>query len=90
MELQYLIEKGKLPAAVLADLWTVIDDPVAPIEPLPLTPDVARVLHRIPRRVVPDMPDRIIATTALDAAVPLVSADANIRALNVPGLTVIW
>jgi PIN domain nuclease of toxin-antitoxin system len=90
VELEYLIEKGKLTPPVLADLWRVIDDPAAPVETLPLTNDVARGLHRVSRRVVPDMPDRIISATALSHSLPLVSADGNIRALNVPGLTVIW
>lgn len=90
VELEYLIEKGKLPSVILADLWRVVDDPTCPIDPLPLTVGLARMLHRIPRATVPDMPDRIIAATALAHSFPLVSADTKIRSLVVPGLTVVW
>jgi predicted nucleic acid-binding protein len=74
----------------LAGIWTAVSDPAHPIEVLPVSVDVARIIDRIPRAVVPDLPDRIVAATALAHTIPLVSADQDIRALSVPGLSVVW
>ncbi|MEK7833969.1 MAG: PIN domain-containing protein [Acidobacteriota bacterium] len=43
---------------------------------------VADSLSQIPRTTVPDMPDRIIAATALTLGLPLVTCDHKIRALT--------
>jgi PIN domain nuclease of toxin-antitoxin system len=90
IEATYLAEKGRLAPAVLPGLWSVIADPSMPFDAIPIAADVARTLDRIPRGSVPDMPDRIIAATALAFGIPLASADRRIRALAVPGLTVVW
>jgi PIN domain nuclease of toxin-antitoxin system len=90
VELVYLVEKGKLPQVILAELWRVVRDPAEPVESVPLGLDTATVLDQIPRGTVPDMPDRVIAATALARGLPLVSADGKIRSLMVPGLTVVW
>jgi predicted nucleic acid-binding protein len=45
-------------------------------------------LRRIPRAVVPDMPDRIIAATALKLGCPLLSVDSRISALE--EIDVVW
>jgi PIN domain nuclease of toxin-antitoxin system len=44
-------------------------------------------LEKIPRSVVPDMPDRFIAATALHLGVPLVTRD---RRLQSAGIQTIW
>jgi predicted nucleic acid-binding protein len=44
---------------------------------------VADALALVPRAIVPDMPDRIIAATALYLNLPLVTADHKIQASNV-------
>jgi predicted nucleic acid-binding protein len=44
---------------------------------------VARALQRIPRDEVPDLPDRVIAATALALDMPLVTRDAKIRTANI-------
>lgn len=90
VELTYLVEKRKIDPAVLAELWNAVRDPAGQVVALPLSLDVAAVLDQIPRSTVPDMPDRIIAATALAHGLPLVSADQKILSLTVPGLTVVW
>lgn len=90
IEATYLTEKGKIAAAVLPGLWTAVGNPTKPFDVLPISADVARVFDKIPRGSVPDMPDRIIAATALAHGLPLVSADRKIRSLSVPGLSVVW
>ena len=89
VEVTYLTEKRKLAQQVLSGLWAVISDPARPFDLLPVSGDVARVLDQIPRGSVPDMPDRIIAATALAHGLALVSADNKVQSLAVPGLTVI-
>jgi len=48
---------------------------------------VATALKDIPRNLVPDMPDRIIAATALHLGLPLVTRD---RRLQAAGIDTIW
>lgn len=90
VEVTYFVENGRLAPAVSFGLWAAITDPSKPIDALPVSLDVARVLDQIPRGVVADMPDRIIAATALSGGLPLVSADQKLRSLAVPGLSVVW
>jgi predicted nucleic acid-binding protein len=54
---------------------------------VPLNRHVAQAMRRIARSDVPDMPDRIIAATALYLAIPIISRDRKIRASD---LKTIW
>ena len=49
---------------------------------------VVEALERVPRALVPDMPDRIIAATALSLGLPLLSRDRALRVVE--ELEVIW
>jgi PIN domain nuclease of toxin-antitoxin system len=84
VELTYLVEKGKVDPAVLAELWAAVSDPTEPVDALPLSLDVIRMLNQIPRAIVPDMPDRIIAATAFAHQVALITADAKLHAAPIP------
>ena len=84
VEVMYLVEKHRLPPTAWGNLLAVVDDPTRLLRVLPVDVAVARALERIPRDIVPDMPDRIIAATALAHGLPLVTADARIRAAPVP------
>jgi PIN domain nuclease of toxin-antitoxin system len=87
VELLYLYEKARIPA----DDWKRLNDCLAAedsgVRVVPLTLGIAHDLARVPWKSVPDMPDRIIAATALHLGLPLVSRDGRIQA---PGLEVIW
>jgi PIN domain nuclease of toxin-antitoxin system len=72
---------------MLAGLWATLMDPNEPLAALPLAEDVARALDQIPRAIVPDMPDRIIAATAFAYHLELVTADAKLQAAPI---TTIW
>jgi len=48
-----------------------------------LTVEIVDALRRVPRPDVPDMPDRIVAATAVYFGVPVISRDAKIRASSV-------
>ena len=93
VELNYLAGKKTFPyAGVLPRLISLVSDPLEPLEVLPLALEVAQAMDRVPRDEVPDMPDRIIATTAVAHMLPLVSADSHIRGSASLGaiVSVIW
>ena len=79
-ELVYLEERQRFPyAGVFARLSALDADPNEPLVILPITVEVAAAMPCIPRAEVPDLPDRIIAATAVVRRLPLVSADSDIR-----------
>ena len=80
VEVCYLIEKDRLPTLVRTKLLAALEDPRSNLTAASLDLDVAQRLKHVERDAVPDMPDRIIAATALHLGVPLVSRDRKIRA----------
>ena len=87
VEVRYLVEKFRLAAEVLDGLLRVIEAEDGRLIVVSVDLDIARTMQRVPRDSVPDMPDRIIAATALHLDVPLVTGDARIRASQI---TTIW
>lgn len=87
IEITYLVEKGRLPSLALDRINDQLDQPDVAMTAVPIDLKVARTLRRVSRAQVPDMPDRIIAATALSLGVPLVSRDRRIQA---SGINVIW
>jgi len=87
VELTYLVEKARLPAAAREILIRALDDPSGPYALAALDRRVADALEFVPRSEVPDLPDRVVAATAVALQVPLVSRDRKIRASTV---TTIW
>ena len=87
VEVVYLVEKGRLPEVALERLSGALADPEAAFVLAPLDLAIAQTVRRIPRDVVPDMPDRIIAATALHLNLPLVTRDRDIRAA---GIETLW
>jgi PIN domain nuclease of toxin-antitoxin system len=83
VELTYLAEKGRLPSAAREALIEALDDPAGPCTLVPLDRLVAEALQLVQRTEVPDLPDRIVAATALALQVPLISRDRKIRASQV-------
>jgi PIN domain nuclease of toxin-antitoxin system len=80
IEVIYLVEKKSFeyPTAV-NDLFALVVNPNEPIRVLPVTIDVARAVLQIPRGEVADMPDRIVAATAVAHRLPVVSSDHKLR-----------
>lgn len=79
VELTYLVEKGRLPVAVLARVVALADS-ASGLSIVPVDAAVARAVAAVLRTEVPDLPDRIIAATAVHMGVPLVSRDHKIMA----------
>ena len=83
VEIQYLVEKGRLSADDQRIVVAAVDDVQNPARLVPVDRIVVDTLGQVNRDEVPDMPDRIIAATALALGVPLLSRDRKIRASSV-------
>jgi PIN domain nuclease of toxin-antitoxin system len=90
VEIIYLVEKGRLPPDAYERLGEALRDASSPLVVAALDSGVANAITRIPRDLVPDMPDRVIAATALHLGLSLITRDGKIRAAEVPGLTTVW
>lgn len=86
-EMVYLIEKGRLPGDALIRLLAALDSADGVLAEVPFERSLVQPLFRVPRSAVPDLPDRIIAATALHLEVPVISRDHQIQTA---GLRTIW
>lgn len=79
VETAYLEEKGRIPVGTLEGLLALLSSAEPVLVEVPVTRHIIQDLMRISRISVPDMPDRVIAATALSLGVPLVSRDGQIQ-----------
>jgi PIN domain nuclease of toxin-antitoxin system len=86
-EIVYLVEKNRLPMSALEELKRALADPDCVITEAPLTAAVVDAMRGIPRSDIPDLPDRIVAATALFLGVAVISRDGRIRS---SALNTIW
>ncbi len=84
VEIVYLVEKGRVPREALSRLILRLEEAANVFEVVPLTTAVALNVQHVSREQVPDLPDRVIAATALHLGVPLLSRDRKIRLSGVP------
>lgn len=93
VELNYLANRPTFPYPdAFPQVLSLVANPDEPLQTLPLSLGVVQTLDRVPRGEVPDMPDRIIAATAVCYRLPLVSSDEAVRTsagLNAH-VSVIW
>lgn len=87
VEATYLTEKNRIPARKLELLRGALLESGSAFEAMPLTTEIAFALSRIARNEVPDLPDRVIAATALALGLVLVTCDGKIRA---SGIETLW
>ncbi len=88
IEMTYLVEKGRLNRAPVNQVFALLDNPGGSYSVATLDQHIARAIQNIPRTLVPDMPDRIIAATAYYLNVPLLTKDTMIQKSG--AITVIW
>ena len=79
VEMIYLGERGRIVPAAIAQVRQAFADSSSGIKLVSLDLKIADALGRVSRNEIPDMPDRIIAATALYLGHPLVTADGRIR-----------
>ncbi len=82
-EIVYLTEKNRLPVSAYQKLTKALADHEYVIEEAPFNAAIVEALRQVPRAEVPDMPDRIVAATAVYFGVPVISRDGRIRASTV-------
>jgi PIN domain nuclease of toxin-antitoxin system len=87
VEIVYLVDKDRIPAETIPLLEESLEQQPSLLEIVPLTQSIALSVRQVPRAQVPDLPDRVIAATALHLDVPLISRD---RKIKLPGLKTIW
>jgi predicted nucleic acid-binding protein len=75
----YLIKKGRIAAESFSRLANVLETVPTILLEIPLDLQIARTLSKIDVAQIPDLPDRVIAATALNLGVPLISRDAKIQ-----------
>jgi len=88
VEVIYLVEKRRLPTALTGQIFALLEPPAVNYRLIGLDLSILRTLQMVKRETVPDMPDRIIAATALSLELPLLSRDRVMA--EVEGLEVIW
>lgn len=82
-EIVYLIEKRRLPASIFEELRGALRNPDHVLSEAPFNAAVVEAMRVVSRDCVPDMPDRIVAATALYLGVPVISRDGRIRASTI-------
>jgi PIN domain nuclease of toxin-antitoxin system len=87
VEIIYLQEKGRIPANLKEELDAQLRAGSSGLSLIGLTPEVAEAVGRVPRSEVPDMPDQIIAATAVHLGLPVVSRD---RLIHLSSTETIW
>ena len=87
VEVAYLVERRRIPENTFDMFVSELRDKNPAFVAVPLDSLVAEALRTNPGNDIPDMPDRIIAATALHLGVPLVTRDRRIQAA---GIQTIW
>jgi PIN domain nuclease of toxin-antitoxin system len=87
VEMVYLIERSRIPAESLSRLVRELQVVRPSFVEVPLELNVARALSQVDAAQIPDMPDRIIAATALYLHIPLISRDSKIK---LSSISTIW
>ncbi len=88
IEICYLIEKRRIATDLLQRILAVLNEPDPSLVVVPIDLAISIAVQNIDRDTVPDMPDRIIAATALHLNLPLVTRDRKIQASQ--SIITIW
>ena len=86
-ELVYLVEKNRLPASAYDDMTHALTDPEHVFTEAVISAAIVQAMRQVSRAEIPDMPDRMVAATAVYFGVPVISRDRRIRAAN---LKTVW
>lgn len=78
-EIAMLIAKGRLDPGASALEFMQLALAARSIAILPITPEIAELSTKLPKRVSPDPADRLIAATAIQHRATLISTDRNLK-----------
>ncbi len=84
----YLCERHRVPDGRIDRVLALPAAPSSHYRVILLDEPVVQAMRRIPRKQVPDMPDRIIGATALHLDLPLITRDRNL--VNSRLLNCVW
>ena len=83
VELVYLQERNRIPLSFMQKFESILKLHQTNFIVANLDEITVEYMKQISREIVPDMPDRIIAATALQLQLPLISCDSKIcKAIN--------
>lgn len=88
VEIAYLVERSRIPETAFEQLNQALADPTTSFQIVSLDLAIAQTIRQIDRATVPEMPDRIIAATALHLKLPLITRDYRIQALK--DIQIVW
>jgi PIN domain nuclease of toxin-antitoxin system len=83
VEMVYLIERSRISPQAFSLLASKLTQNNSLFVEIPIDVRIARALSAIDATQIPDMPDRIIAASALVYKVPVISRDGKIRASSI-------
>jgi len=88
IEMIYLVEKGRIEDSFLEKIFELLDIVNGSYAVASIDINTTKMLRQIPRSIVPDMPDRIIAATALQHSLPLITKDRQIQKRKI--ISTLW
>ncbi|GET38886.1 type II toxin-antitoxin system VapC family toxin [Microseira wollei] len=86
-EIVYLTERGRIDVTTLDRLLEALEGDNALLVEIPFDRNIAQALRQVDRVQIPDLPDRIIAATAMYLNVPIISRD---RRIQLSDIETIW
>ncbi len=86
VEIIYLVERQRIHIDSYEQVRRAFDLPQSLLLEIPVNAEIAESVSQVNAKQVPDMPDRIIAATAVFLKVPLISRDRKIQASTVQTL----
>lgn len=87
VEIVYLAERGRIAQESYDRLARELNDDTSAFILAAVDAEVVQQMRNVRRSAVPDMPDRIIAATALHLGSPLVTRDRRLQSL---GIRTLW
>jgi predicted nucleic acid-binding protein len=73
------MERGRVPIEAHQRLRSSLRDSSSGLVVTPLSEEIAETVQEISWSAVPEMPDRIIAATALHLGIPLITRDERLQ-----------
>lgn len=83
VEVVYLVEKKRIDNNAFTKVVALLQQTNPKLIEIPLDHSVVEAMRRVDRTQIPEMPDRIVAATALYLSVPVISYDHMIQSSSI-------